>query len=515
MKNRNTSTPAKQQPKCSDQEWFQHIENCQQSGLGVSAWCKQLNINPKDYYDATCRLRREGYNVPETANLDAERSDVEWNRLISECIQSDMTTKVWCKKQGIDPKSYDAAVKRHREKKNKTSTTTSQREKPDRKAKYPTAPPDTGLSRSDEEWLQIFKECRESGLIARAWCKRRGIDYDVYKRAMIRLQEAGHSIAGICNSSPDEEKPVKAENPMPIKRTPKRSDQDWIKIISECRESDLIARAWCEKHNISYPTLRTVVTRLREKGYDVSTAKNSTNSEVIQSEIRPVVGELLTSGSSTVKMKGSTTVEQTLCRSDQEWLQVIKQCRGSGIPARRWCGQNDVGYSSFTAAITRLRRRGHNIPVLPRRPSVDSTLQLCKSTASKRYNNHHTDQEWLQLMEERRENGLTTEDWCKQNNVRVSTLNSAGTRLRKKGYNIPVVVNCRAQSSAEKVTEASCGNSTQNKQYPKRSMQEWLREKSGSSPVTIEVTINDMCLKINNSADPAILEQVLRILRET
>lgn len=190
-------------------------------------------------------------------------------------------------------------------------------------------------------------------------------------------------------------------------------------------------------------------------------------------------------------------------------------------------------------------------------------------------------------MEERRESGLTTEDWCKQNNVRVSTLNSAGTRLRKKGYNIPVVVNCRAQSSAEKVTEASCGNSTQNKQYPKRSMQEWLREKSGSSPVTsdveksaeaeatttyhddcecsdlellqltggrestnlpiggwcrehntditahcatvevesttvlsdnshtIEVTINDVCLKISNSADPAILEQVLRILRET
>lgn len=30
----------------------------------------------------------------------------------------------------------------------------------------------------------------------------------------------------------------------------RRSEQEWLRLITECRQSDMADNAWCEQHNI-------------------------------------------------------------------------------------------------------------------------------------------------------------------------------------------------------------------------------------------------------------------------
>lgn len=49
-------------------------------------------------------------------------------------------------------------------------------------------------------------------------------------------------------------------------------------------------------------------------------------------------------------------------RSDQEWLNLITECRQSGLSDHTWCEQHDVPSSSFYNAVSRLRRKACSIP---------------------------------------------------------------------------------------------------------------------------------------------------------
>lgn len=49
-------------------------------------------------------------------------------------------------------------------------------------------------------------------------------------------------------------------------------------------------------------------------------------------------------------------------RSDQEWMDLITECRQSGLSDYAWCEQNNVPCSSFYNAISRLRRKACSIP---------------------------------------------------------------------------------------------------------------------------------------------------------
>ncbi len=41
------------------EEWAERVRLCSKSGLTVSEWCKQNNINPKTYYYHLRKFRRE------------------------------------------------------------------------------------------------------------------------------------------------------------------------------------------------------------------------------------------------------------------------------------------------------------------------------------------------------------------------------------------------------------------------------------------------------------------------
>ena len=49
-------------------------------------------------------------------------------------------------------------------------------------------------------------------------------------------------------------------------------------------------------------------------------------------------------------------------RSQEEWLELIQECRCSGMTDRDWCDQHGIVVSSFYNAVKRLRKKACDIP---------------------------------------------------------------------------------------------------------------------------------------------------------
>ena len=49
-------------------------------------------------------------------------------------------------------------------------------------------------------------------------------------------------------------------------------------------------------------------------------------------------------------------------RSDEEWFQIINECRRSGLSDSQWCKQHDIRESTFFCAVGRLRKKAYAIP---------------------------------------------------------------------------------------------------------------------------------------------------------
>ena len=60
---------------------------------------------------------------------------------------------------------------------------------------------------------------------------------------------------------------------------------------------------------------------------------------------------------------------QSASRSDEEWFQLINECRRSGLSDSQWCKQHDIRESTFFCAVGRLRKKAYAIP--ERNKSID------------------------------------------------------------------------------------------------------------------------------------------------
>ena len=49
-------------------------------------------------------------------------------------------------------------------------------------------------------------------------------------------------------------------------------------------------------------------------------------------------------------------------RSNDEWLNLITECRQSGMPESVWCDQHDIPQSSYYNAVSRLRKLACTLP---------------------------------------------------------------------------------------------------------------------------------------------------------
>lgn len=58
-------------------------------------------------------------------------------------------------------------------------------------------------------------------------------------------------------------------------QSPRRSDEEWFRLINECRRSGLSDSQWCKQHDIRDSTFFCAVKRLREKAYAIPDRENS------------------------------------------------------------------------------------------------------------------------------------------------------------------------------------------------------------------------------------------------
>lgn len=56
---------------------------------------------------------------------------------------------------------------------------------------------------------------------------------------------------------------------MSDKRSPRRSLDDWMELVTECRQSGLTDAAWCETQGISPSCFYNAVSRLRKKACQI------------------------------------------------------------------------------------------------------------------------------------------------------------------------------------------------------------------------------------------------------
>ena len=56
-------------------------------------------------------------------------------------------------------------------------------------------------------------------------------------------------------------------------------------------------------------------------------------------------------------------------RSDQEWLELIEECRASGLSVRNWCQMRSISIKTFYNKVSNLRKKSCDIPRAQADPS--------------------------------------------------------------------------------------------------------------------------------------------------
>ena len=123
--------------------------------------------------------------------------------------------------------------------------------------------------------------------------------------------------------------------------------------------------------------------------------------------------------------------------------------------------------------------------------------------------------DWMELVTECRQSGLTDAAWCEAQGISPSCFYNAVSRLRKRACQIP-----------DPIGKASTLNLTSHKQdvvqitiEPEDSPAELLPHAENSSMYldnshTIEVSMKDITVRISNDADPVLLTRTFRMLQE-
>lgn len=123
--------------------------------------------------------------------------------------------------------------------------------------------------------------------------------------------------------------------------------------------------------------------------------------------------------------------------------------------------------------------------------------------------------EWMSLVTECRQSGLTDAAWCNENGISPSCFYNAVTRLRKKACQIP-----------DPVGKANTLDLTSHKQdvvriaiTPEHSLAEPIPEKENRSMCldnshTIEIEGNGLCIRMNNAVHPVLLKALMEVLKE-
>ena len=131
--------------------------------------------------------------------------------------------------------------------------------------------------------------------------------------------------------------------------------------------------------------------------------------------------------------------------------------------------------------------------------------------------NRRSQDEWFQLIQECRSSGLSDRTWCEQHGILVSSFYNAVKRLRRSACDIPLSSNRRtyaldltSASKQEAVQIDICADPHPKAVPPAKQM---CPAPHLDNSHTIELMMDNVSLKVSNSADPFLLQQIIRMLR--
>lgn len=122
--------------------------------------------------------------------------------------------------------------------------------------------------------------------------------------------------------------------------------------------------------------------------------------------------------------------------------------------------------------------------------------------------------EWMDIITECRQSGMSDAAWCELNGISASCFYNAVSRLRKKACEIPDPQG-KAQilditSGKQDVVEVSITpDILPSETLPSQELPPMYLDNSH----TIEITVNGMSIKLNNSVNPVLLERIMYSLR--
>ena len=113
--------------------------------------------------------------------------------------------------------------------------------------------------------------------------------------------------------------------------------------------------------------------------------------------------------------------------------------------------------------------------------------------------------EQLRLINECCQNSMTDADWCRENGIAVSTFYNWVSRCRKAAADqipAPNYGHCEIPHSKQDVVS-------------ERHTASQMHQTNLDNLHAIEVSMNDLTIRISNDADPILLTRTLRLIRET
>lgn len=122
--------------------------------------------------------------------------------------------------------------------------------------------------------------------------------------------------------------------------------------------------------------------------------------------------------------------------------------------------------------------------------------------------------EQINLINECRKSGLTDADWCRENGIAPSTFYNWVSRCRKASAGIPEPNYGHQDIPQPKQEVVSVDIVPEMLPEPPASFQLQQANMNLDNSHTIEVVVHGITIRICNNADPILLSQTLKVLRE-
>lgn len=124
-------------------------------------------------------------------------------------------------------------------------------------------------------------------------------------------------------------------------------------------------------------------------------------------------------------------------------------------------------------------------------------------------------EEWMTLVTQCRQSGLSDAAWCEENGISASSFYNAVTRLRRKACQIPAPL---GKSNTIDITSAH-QDVVRIDIEPEQKQTGIVQQNCYNPPYldnshTIEIEAKGICIRMNNAVAPALMETLLKILKE-